>query len=227
MRVAATYPLTDPVRVGGSDAAFDRLDAIGVIRHLAPHESLVLEGDSAKRIHRVLSGTIAGYNPSHDGGGPIRVPIKGDLVTGPQRRNAPPSVVLASAGRTQLSRSSGTIAGITRRRRMGAGRSSRSSSRAIWWGPPSANTTPTVPKPSTGQVFARSPARVCENSLGNRRRYTKTFSWLLIERSPPLRSGCCGSDARRRGSGWPASCWNTPTAPERLERTAARPFRYR
>ena len=67
MRVGATYPLTDPVRVGGSDAAFDRLDAIGVIRHLAPHESLVLEGDSAKRIHRVLSGTIAGYKATADG----------------------------------------------------------------------------------------------------------------------------------------------------------------
>ena len=67
MRVAATHPMTDPARAGGPDAAFDRLDAIGVIKHLAPHESLVLEGDAADRFHRVLSGTIAGYKAAADG----------------------------------------------------------------------------------------------------------------------------------------------------------------
>ena len=67
MRVAATHPLTDPLRFGGSDAGSDRLDAIGVIRHLAHHESLVLEGDSADSFHRVLSGTIAGYKATSDG----------------------------------------------------------------------------------------------------------------------------------------------------------------
>ena len=67
MRVAATHPLTDRVRVERPQAVFDRLDAIGVIRHLAPHESLVLEGDSAGRFHRVLSGTIAGYKATRDG----------------------------------------------------------------------------------------------------------------------------------------------------------------
>ena len=67
MRVAATHPLTDPLRFGGSDAGSDRLDAIGVIRHLAHHESLVLEGDSANSFHRVLSGTIAGYKATSDG----------------------------------------------------------------------------------------------------------------------------------------------------------------
>ena len=67
MRAAAPYPLTDPVRINGPDAVFDRLDAIGVIRHLAPHESLVLEGDTADRIHRVLSGTAAGYKATADG----------------------------------------------------------------------------------------------------------------------------------------------------------------
>ncbi|MDE0049286.1 MAG: helix-turn-helix domain-containing protein [Rhodospirillales bacterium] len=67
MRVAATHPLTDSVRIGRPEAVFDRLDAIGVIKHLAPHESLVLEGDSANRFHRVLSGTIAGYKATSDG----------------------------------------------------------------------------------------------------------------------------------------------------------------
>ena len=67
MRVAATHPMTDPARAGGPDAAFDRLDAIGVIKHLAPHESLVLEGDAADRFHRVLSGTVAGYKAAADG----------------------------------------------------------------------------------------------------------------------------------------------------------------
>lgn len=67
MRVAATHPLTDRVRVGRPGAVFDRLDAIGVIRHLAPHESLVFEGDSADRFHRVLGGTVAGYKATADG----------------------------------------------------------------------------------------------------------------------------------------------------------------
>ena len=67
MRVAATHPLTDRVRVARPEAVFDRLDAIGVIKHLAPHESLVLEGDSADRFHRVLSGTIGGYKATRDG----------------------------------------------------------------------------------------------------------------------------------------------------------------
>ena len=67
MRVAATHPLTDPVRIGGPDAVFERPDTIGVIKHLAPHESLVLEGDSADRFHRVLSGTVAGYKATADG----------------------------------------------------------------------------------------------------------------------------------------------------------------
>ena len=67
MRVAATHTLTDRVRVGSTQPVFDRLDAIGVIRHLAPHESLVLEGDSADRFHRVLSGTVAGYKATTDG----------------------------------------------------------------------------------------------------------------------------------------------------------------
>ena len=67
MRVAATHPSSVRVRVGRPDAVFDRLDAIGVIKHLAPHESLVLEGDSADRFHRVLSGTIAGYKATTDG----------------------------------------------------------------------------------------------------------------------------------------------------------------
>ena len=67
MRVAATYSVKDRVRIEGPDDAFDRLDAIGVIRHLAPHESLALEGDCADRFHRVLSGTIAGYKATADG----------------------------------------------------------------------------------------------------------------------------------------------------------------
>ena len=67
MRVAATHPLADRVHAGRPEAVFDRLDAIGVIRHLAPHESLVLEGDSADRFHRVLSGTVAGYKATADG----------------------------------------------------------------------------------------------------------------------------------------------------------------
>ena len=67
MRVAATNPLTDPARNGEADAVFDRLDAIGVIKHLASHESLVLEGDRAVRFHRVLSGTVAGYKATADG----------------------------------------------------------------------------------------------------------------------------------------------------------------
>lgn len=67
MRVAATHPLTDPLRFGGLEAGFDRLDAIGVIRHLAHRESLILEGDSADSFHRVLSGTIAGYKATSDG----------------------------------------------------------------------------------------------------------------------------------------------------------------
>jgi len=67
MRVAATYPVADAVGAGEPASAFDRLDTIGVIKHLAPHESLALEGDAADRLHRVLSGTIAGYKATADG----------------------------------------------------------------------------------------------------------------------------------------------------------------
>ena len=67
MRVAVTHTMTDPARARGPDAVFDRLDAIGVIKHLAPHESLILEGDCADRFHRVLSGAIAGYKATADG----------------------------------------------------------------------------------------------------------------------------------------------------------------
>ena len=67
MRVAATLPTIESADVHAPDAAFDRLDAIGVIKHLAPHESLALEGDAADRLHRVLSGTIAAYKATADG----------------------------------------------------------------------------------------------------------------------------------------------------------------
>lgn len=67
MRVAATYPVIDPAGARAPDSAFSRLDTIGVIKHLAPHESLALEGDTADRLHRVLSGTIAGYKATADG----------------------------------------------------------------------------------------------------------------------------------------------------------------
>ena len=67
MRVAATISTIDGVGTGVADAAFNRLDTIGVIKHLAPHESLALEGDTADRLHRVLRGTIAGYKATADG----------------------------------------------------------------------------------------------------------------------------------------------------------------
>ena len=67
MRVAASHPAVGSLDVRAPDAAFQRLDAIGVIRHLAPHESLLLEGDPADRFHRVLSGTVAGYKAAADG----------------------------------------------------------------------------------------------------------------------------------------------------------------
>ena len=67
MRAAATYQVTNAVGAGEPDTAFDRFDTIGVIKHLAPHESLALEGDTADRLHRVLSGTIAGYKATADG----------------------------------------------------------------------------------------------------------------------------------------------------------------
>ncbi|MDE0203485.1 MAG: helix-turn-helix domain-containing protein [Rhodospirillaceae bacterium] len=81
MRVAATSPTADAARTDGPDVAFSRLDAIGVIRHLVPHESLVLEGDAADRFHRVLSGTIAGYKATADGRRQILAfSFPGDLV---------------------------------------------------------------------------------------------------------------------------------------------------
>ena len=67
MRAAVTFRVRDPVGAKEPDAGFDRLDAIGAIKHLAPHESLNLEGDSAARFHRVLSGIIAGYKATADG----------------------------------------------------------------------------------------------------------------------------------------------------------------
>ncbi len=67
MRAAATNRAFDRVGTGGPDATFDRLDTVGAIKHLDPHESLVLEGDGADRLHRVLSGTIAGYKATADG----------------------------------------------------------------------------------------------------------------------------------------------------------------
>ena len=67
MRVAAIHPIADLVDARAPDTAFSRLDTIGVIKHLAPHESLALEGDTADRLHRVLSGTVAGYKATADG----------------------------------------------------------------------------------------------------------------------------------------------------------------
>ena len=67
MNVAANNRAVYPASAGEPSAGLDRLDRIGAIRHLAPHETLALEGDSANRFHRVLSGTIAGYKATADG----------------------------------------------------------------------------------------------------------------------------------------------------------------
>ena len=67
MSVAARNWAVRPAAAGEPPAGFDRLDGIGVIKHLAPHESLALEGDTADRLHRVLSGTVAGYKATADG----------------------------------------------------------------------------------------------------------------------------------------------------------------
>ena len=67
MNVAASNRAAYPANAGEPSAGLDRLDGIGAIRHLAPHESLALEGDSARRFHRVLSGTIAAYKATADG----------------------------------------------------------------------------------------------------------------------------------------------------------------
>ena len=67
MSVAANYRTTDPACARGPFAGFDRLDGIGVIRNLAPRESLALEGDATDRFHRVLTGTIAAYKATADG----------------------------------------------------------------------------------------------------------------------------------------------------------------
>lgn len=49
------------------NAGLGLLDAMGVIKHLAPHESLSHEGDAADYFYRVLSGTIAAYKAVADG----------------------------------------------------------------------------------------------------------------------------------------------------------------
>ena len=67
MSVAVTHPTNAPAATGRRSTGFEQLNAIGVIRHLAPHESLALEGDGADCFHRVLSGTVAGYKASADG----------------------------------------------------------------------------------------------------------------------------------------------------------------
>ena len=67
MSVAARNRAVHPATAGEPPAGFDRLDGIGVIKHLVPHESLALEGDTADRLHRVLRGTIAGYKATADG----------------------------------------------------------------------------------------------------------------------------------------------------------------
>lgn len=67
MSVAPARPTTVPAETGRLAAGFGQLDAIGVIRHLACRESLALEGDAADHLHRVLSGTIAGYKATTDG----------------------------------------------------------------------------------------------------------------------------------------------------------------
>ena len=84
MRVAATYPMIDPADAHAPDTAFSRLDTIGVIKHLAPHESLALEGDTADRLHRVLNGTIAGYKATADG---RRVTVGMRIAAHPPRRS--------------------------------------------------------------------------------------------------------------------------------------------
>lgn len=48
-------------------AGLGLLDAIGVIRHLKPRESLAVEGDVADRLHRVTSGVVAAYKATEDG----------------------------------------------------------------------------------------------------------------------------------------------------------------
>ena len=62
--------------IGSTDAPAGRkrpngglglLDAMGVIKHLAPHELLSHEGDSADYFYRVLSGTFADYKAVADG----------------------------------------------------------------------------------------------------------------------------------------------------------------
>ena len=67
MSVAAAHREAAPAESRGTPAGLDQLDAIGVIRHLAPRESLALEGDAAHCFHRVLSGTVAGYKATADG----------------------------------------------------------------------------------------------------------------------------------------------------------------
>ena len=179
MNVAANNRAVYPASAGEPSAGLDRLDRIGAIRHLAPHESLALEGDSANRFHRVLSGTVAGYKATADGRRQIvAFFFPGDLV-----------------GLTTVS----LPASITR----------------------------TEPKRSVGQASARFPVPACESSLGNRRRCMKTCSWPSIGRLPQRKSDCCGSVARRRGSGSRAFCWNALIAPGSRERTAGNPFRYR
>ena len=67
MNVAAAHPTTVPNPWKEPNAGFGRLEAIGVIRHLSPRESLVFEGDAADCFHRVLRGTIATYKATADG----------------------------------------------------------------------------------------------------------------------------------------------------------------
>ena len=175
MKVAANDRAVYPASAGEPSAGLDRLDRIGAIRHLAPHETLALEGDSANRFHRVLSGTIAGYKATAD-------------------------------GRRQI------VAFFFR---------------AIWWVSLPASITRMEPKRSAGQASARFPVPACESSLGNRRRCMKPCSWPSIGRLPQRKSDCCGSGARRRGSGSRAFYWNALIAPGSRERTAGKPFRYR
>ena len=115
------------MRVGGPDAVFDRLDAIGVIRHLAPHESLVLEGDPANRIFRVLSGTVAGYKATADGRRQIiAFFFPGDLVgltVGEHYAYGAEAVDRASVcsvPRARYTRTLWAIAGATRRHSRGS-----------------------------------------------------------------------------------------------------------
>ena len=67
MGVAATGGTSAWAVRENAPAGLSSLRAIGVVRHLTPHESLAVEGDVADRFHLLMTGVVAAYKATADG----------------------------------------------------------------------------------------------------------------------------------------------------------------